>query len=359
MTMFLQSAFGFFRLLPRFVLVVVVIVPLFARAGFWGYEGERADWFGQVWEHSLASFDLASYEAAVEKLISGFEETTGRPLLPGEKGKVGLKVYTNSGAGLDTPHALTEAVIRALGRRGFARSDLLIVDASTGRLREAGYLPALAARDDPMAFHGVPVVSVDSGRMRSEKWFYESPVPAEFSSPLGREMLVSALDFDDPDQRKSMLPTTLLTEVDFWINLPMVTDHWALGVNGALVNSTLWNISNRTRFFASPANAPVAVAEIAAIPEVQDTWALTIMPLERYQFVGGPAFNSLYTLSEPLLWLSADPVILDALILQRINRAREEIGFRSLGVLLPMIDYCVELGLGYGLMEQAHIHRVE
>jgi hypothetical protein len=88
---------------------------------------------------------------------------------------------------------------------------------------------------------------------------------------------------------------------------------------------------------------------------LQDTWALTLVTLERYQFVGGPNFNSLYTHSEPRLWLSADPVMLDALMLERLNHHRRIREFDSLGVLIPQLDYSVDLGLGYGLPEQATI----
>lgn len=331
-------------------------VPL--RGEFWGFEGARVSWYGQVWEAELATFDVFSYRSAVEALIDSFETRTGKALVPGKLNRVGLKVYTNSGPGLDTPHPLTLGVIEALERRGFSRDRILIVDSSARSLRGAGYLPPLAARTAPWAFHGVPVVPIDSGELFLDEWFYESPVPPEYTSPLGRAILHMADDVDDPDRRKSLLPATLMTGVDFWINLPMVTNHPSLGINGTLVNATLWNIGNRQRFFSSPANSPVAVAEIAGIPEMQDSWALTLLSLERYQCMGGPGFNSLYTDSEPLLWLSADPVILDALMLDRLNRRRVERQFNPIGVLIPQLDYCVGLGLGYGLVEQAKIERV-
>jgi len=119
-----------------------------------------------------------------------------------------------------------------------------------------------------------------------------------------------------------------------------------LGVNGALMNATLWNASNTLRFLKSPATAPVAVAEIGAIPELRETWALNIVSLERYQFVGGPIFNSLYTVGESRVLLSDNPVLLDSMMRERINYHRRKNGFAPLPQDLKILAFSEQLGLG-------------
>jgi hypothetical protein len=86
---------------------------------------------------------------------------------------------------------------------------------------------------------------------------------------------------------------------------------------------------------------------MAAIPELRETWRFTIVSLESYQYIGGPLFHSLYTVSEPRLWLSADPVLLDALMLDRINAARKHAQFVPImGDDRRLLEYCERLGVG-------------
>jgi hypothetical protein len=310
-----------------------------------------------VWESLLGEFSSEDYIRSVEALISQFERESGKILEPGGKGKVGLKVYTDSGPGLSTPKNLVRGVILALEKRGFSRDKIFILGLSEHHLRMGGFIPPLSVGGD--SFENVKVNALSTGLFYDDEWFYDSPIPKEVN-------LVDYFDTEENDlfapnekDRRSFLAKPLLFDVDFWINLPAYSDHPVLGINGSLVNATLWNASNTMRFFKSPATAPVAVAEISAIPEFREGWIFTIVSLERYQFIGGPVFNSLYTVSEPRLWLSDNPVILDALMRVRIDKSRREAGFRELSEDMKLLVYAEQLGLGMGDYERVRWSRVD
>ncbi len=309
-----------------------------------------------VWERALADFSAHTYAENVEALLVRFETETARKLTPGEKKKVGLKIYTDSGPGLATPVPLVHAVIAALERRGFAKEDIFLGGLNPLRLRMTGYLPSLVDGSTP--FKGHQVYVLESGKFFDPLWYYDSPLPNRFDSILAAKSIEGVSSDSTLEQdRKSFLATPLFLDADFWINLPVYTDHPTLGVNGALVNATLWNASNTARFFRSPANAPAAVAEMSAIPELRQTWIFTIASLERYQFIGGPFFNSLYTVSEPLVWLSTDPVALDTLMMERINKLRKNSGFPVVDEEIRTLEFAEQLGVGLGHAAAKRINR--
>ncbi|MBL9215709.1 MAG: DUF362 domain-containing protein [Opitutaceae bacterium] len=302
-----------------------------------------------VWEHKLGDFSDADYRYAVEQMLQDYERTTGRRLVPGAKKKVGLKIYADSGPGLATPFGLVRGVIAALEKRGFVKENIFLVGLNPLRLRLTGYLPSFSSGAVP--FPGHPVYVLESGKFYDPIWFYDSPLPSRFD-PISNERAVEAAaggkaNTTIEEDRKSFLATPLFLDADFWINLPVYTDHPVLGINGALVNATLWNASNTFRFFKSPATAPAAVAEMAAIPELREGWVLNITSLQLYQFIGGPYFNSLYTVSERRLWMCADPVVLDALMLERLNAARKRTGFDPITEDdARLLDFAQQLGVG-------------
>lgn len=298
---------------------------------------------GTVWVGNLERFDLGEYSREVDSLLGQFEKAIGQRLIPGEKGKVGLKIYADSGPGLATPIPLVKAVIQALVDRGYEKEDIFLVGLNPLRLRFTGYLPSLITGEGPFEDH--PIFILESGEYYDPGWFYDSPLPSRF------DPVFLANREDDHQEhleanRRSFLATPLFLEADFWINLPVYTDHPTLGVNGALVNATLWNASNTARFMKSPDNAPAAVAEMSAIPELRQTWLFTIASLQQYQFIGGPAYNSLYTVSDKDIWLSADPVALDTLMLERINKHRSRWGFPIISEEIRTLEFAEVLKVG-------------
>ncbi len=315
-------------------------------ADFWDSEEERKKNSKIVWQYKLRKFSQKEYSRSVKALFRNFESTTGYSLRPGDKKKVGLKIYTNSGTGIATPKPLVKAVINSLMDRGYEKSDIFILDHSELKLRECGFIPPLSRRSEGNLFNGVPVKILESNKYFDSIWYYEDPLPANYISILDQEDSVFDNSLSPDAGRKSYLPYPLIAEVDFWINLPMVTVDQTIGVRGALVNATLMNIGNNDRFLNSVSVAPKAIAEISAIPELLSTWALTIMPLEIYQFIGGPNFNSLYTHSEPFLWMSTNPVLLDRLVLKYINKRRAKEGFEKFKKIPLYLKYAVKLDVG-------------
>jgi GNAT superfamily N-acetyltransferase len=308
-----------------------------------------------VFEANLDGFDERSYAAALGRLLPEAERVLGRELVPGERGRVGLKVYSGGGAGLGTPRALVRALVQWLEKRGFERERIFLIDLYEHRIRDAGLLPPLATRD--ATFDGLEVRILDSGRWWDGRWYFDNPLPSRVDILPQQELPERIRGLSLADQRRSLMPAPLLFDVDFWINLPVASDHPAYGVNGALANATVWAFSNTLRFFRSRDSAPGVIAEMAAIPELRSTWVLNILSLERYQFVGGPAFNAFYTESEPILWVSPDPVLMDSLVRARLDAHRERGGFLPLGPNLPVLRFAERLGVGSAEVREGSVIR--
>jgi len=311
---------------------------------------------GLVWQADLAG--LGSYHQEVGALLTTYETSVGQVLEPADRGKVGLKVNTRGGRGLSTPLPLLRAMIAALEQRGYSRDTILIVDHSAYSLRQAGILPPLSEPGE--TFEGCPVIALDSNLYYEDDWFYDSPLPSAMQQDsnllFGSDQQINLKEGNR--ERKSFLPAPLLFDVDFWINLAVGVDDPSLGIDGVLANVTLWNVSNSRRFLVNQATASAAVAEIAAIPELQERLILNFVSLDHYQFIAGPFFNSLYTRSEPLLWMSSDPVALDRLLYDRFNDIRRLQGFPEIQPIPRQLPFAASLGLGVYQQSQIQIDAI-
>ncbi len=288
-----------------------------------------------------SSITGGALDPPVQALIAAIESAHGE-IRPDRLPRVGLKVYTNSGPGLRTPLPLTRSIIEALVARGYDRDAIFICDLDAFRLRDAGYLPPLSQGGN--RFDGVPVIALSESENTRPDWFYDSPLPPTRFGP--RNELTIGPNEALGEDRKSMLPAPLLFDADYWINLPVFTDHATLGINGALANMTLWAVTNQERFFDNRVSAPAAAAEIAAIPEYRATYGFTLALLNNVQFIGGPPYDANFADGIPLAIASRDPVAIDRFALARINAWRNERGFQPIPSDLPLFRYAESLNLG-------------
>lgn len=298
-----------------------------------------------VWSYRLPNFSEEAYQVAVNDLIRHYERVSGFFLQPKKTGKIGIKISTSFGLGLSTPKALTKAVISNLEKKGYKRKDIFIFDEREYDLRRAGYLPPLSIFRAENSFEGATVVAFDKTKPWDPEWFYTCPLPSKekMLGLIDRNVYLYGSFMED---RKSFLPVSLLFDVDCWINLPVVSSDHVIEVRGALANLSLSNISNNSRFWDNRHHANVAMAEIAAIPELQESLAFTILSLERYQFIGGPIFNAYYTDSEAVVWLSKNPVALDFAFVQKINQDRGRYQLPPIPEEPEFIKFAKQVGVG-------------
>ena len=91
-----------------------------------------------------------------------------------------------------------------------------------------GYLPSLVTGETP--FKGNPVYVLESNRYYDPVWFYDSPLPERFDPIFAAHQTEGVPNTSTKEEdRKSFLATPLFLDTDFWINLPVYTDHQVLG----------------------------------------------------------------------------------------------------------------------------------
>ena len=155
----------------------------------------------------------------------------------------------------------------------------------------------------------------------SPKWLGESPQPSRFASLL------------DPP------PPTL-------INMPAAKHHPLVGVDGALLSLALRSVDLSARFLASAETLTRAVCEIwRRSPLAGHT--LTVMDATRLVYHGGPVGLPAWTEPEGVLILGTDPVAVDAVALDLIDRRRVAAHLppcRDAGMLL--LERAEQMGLG-------------
>lgn len=291
---------------------------------------------------------IADYQARPDKVRTmvnrGVTHLTGKAsvadawaslVAPGEV--VGIKVYCSPGPSSGTRPAVVAAVIEGLLAARMPATNILIWDRQKGELRLAGFVE-LAAR------YGVRCEgSVNAGF--DEAVFYSPEVPI-----LG-QLVWGDVEFGrkgDGVGRKSFVSRLVTQGMTKIINVTPLLNHNTAGVCGNLYSLAFGSVDNVFRFESETRRLVEAVPEIYALPSLSDRVVLNITDALICQYHGEQRSLLHYSTVLNEIRLSKDPVALDLLSLQELDRARSLSSWAT-SAHLPTTNY-LELIQNAGLI---------
>ncbi len=273
-------------------------------------------------------------------IARGLTNLTGKPTLTAAwrslvstQDVVGLKVVSDPGPTGGTRPAVAAAVVEGLLAAGLPPQHVIVWDKHLGDLRQAGFV-ALHAR------YGVRVEGALEAGYDPTK-FYDSSLLGQLvwgDSEFGKEGTGIG--------RKSYVSKLVSHEMTKLINLTPLLNHNLVGVNGNLYSLSMGSIDNTLRFVTSGERLATAVPEVYALPILGDRVVLNIVDALLGQYYGEDRSLLHYTFELNQLRFSTDPVALDVLSIQELEREREAAQVPAVNVDLSLYQNANLLEIG-------------
>ncbi len=295
----------------------------------------------KVWEN-----DQLNEEAVSELMDQAMMKLTGRSsakeawrdiVLPDDI--VGIKINPLAGPELSTHSIIIDKIIEGLYGAGVLRKQIIIWDRFEEHLLNAGY-PIRQDEGDVRT-----LASDTEGVGYDDEVFYES----EKDSVARREN----------ESTLSRYSRIVTQQVDVLINVPVLKHHAMAGVSGCLKNLAFGSVDNTRRFHGKPLYCNPAIGEILEHKVLKEKLVLNIVDGLVASFDNGPTYHAESTWKYGSLFIGADPVILDVLVLQTVNQKREEMELESISKIANHINTASKLGIGTNTLDQADLQKVE
>ena len=138
-------------------------------------------------------------------------------------------------------------------------------------------------------------------------------------------------DFFGEWETRSYMAGIVAHDLDKIINVPTLKDHSASGVTGCLKNLGYGTFNNVARSHKPPYSfTNPLIGVMCSVEPLRSKWVLNIMDGTRMVWHGGPLTqNQDFIYQAGLLMLSSDPVAMDTIELQKIDKKRSEQGAPS------------------------------
>jgi uncharacterized protein (DUF362 family) len=226
---------------------------------------------------------------------------------------VGIKVNPSGTPTTTTQIALVREVIRSLTAAGVPPKQIIVWDRNSNQLEVNGYHLLVPP--------GVRVIGLD------QEWVVNGETHGGYDRNVFCEM-----DCFGERETRSYLGRIVSTEVTKIINLPVMKEHNAGGVTGCLKNLAYGSYNNVARTHVPPKTftSPVIAVMCHSAP-VRTKAVLHIMDGLRAVYHSGPfAWNPDFHWEAKTLLIGTDPVAVDRIELETVEKKRRELGVPSL-----------------------------
>ncbi len=203
-------------------------------------------------------------------------------------GPVGMKTNCLAGRPNSTPPALIEAVCGILRDAEFNDNELIIWERSSRELASAGFTLNASSR-------GVRCLGTDANGVGYDRSFQSS------------------------GEVNSLVSRILTDEVEVNINLPVLKDHSIAGLSAGMKNM-YGAIHNPNKFHGG--NCDPYCAHVNNLKTIRQKNRLTILDAVQVQYQGGPGYRAQYLAVYGGIVLSEDPVAVDRVGLEILERIR-------------------------------------
>jgi uncharacterized protein (DUF362 family) len=291
---------------------------------------------------------MVNVDIAREMLRAGMKSLTGSDnpwahfLNPDER--IGLKISTLGRPILFTHHGLLQALSDELKEYGVKEDNIIIWDRYERHMEDCGF--ELSREAGKIKCYG----TISSGKEQDlidNGVFFES-------------------HFDNPEKREESGTRSYFSKIftqhcDKVINLPVIKDHRLSGVTLTLKNIAYGVCENNSRFHGASHIGPY-IADVCALPRVREKVVLHILDGLEACYDQGPRPRQLRALFSPQsLWFGTDPVALDSVGFQLIDRERKYKALPSLekdGRPIDHIALAAKKGLGVNDLNRIKIAKI-
>ena len=282
-----------------------------------------------------------------EMLVRGLKELTGENSSPAALAKfieptdvVGIKINPSGAPACCSSPELVREIIDGVRSVGVPSRNIVVYDRFGSEMDIGSYQTLLPP--------GIRVIGVQDGLLDSSG--YDANVYCQ-------------VDFFGEWETRSYMASVVANGVDKIINVPTLKDHSAAGVTGCLKNVAYGTFNNVGRSHRAPYSfTNPLIGVMCSVEPLRSKVVLNIMDGMRMVWHGGPLTqNQAFIYPAGVLMMSTDPVAMDTIELETIEKKRREEGAPSVwehtakSITSDQREFCGEASKNLYYRQPGHI----